>query len=106
MYVLINTMSTGLLGFEYVKALYANDFDFSKIYNTCGPSTFGKFYLKDDYLFKENRLCILTSSLHGLLICEAHEDGLMGHFRVSKTLDVLHEYFYWPQMKKGCATNL
>jgi hypothetical protein len=38
--------------------------------------------------------------LHGLLICEAHEDGLMGYFRVSKTLDVLHEYFYWPKMKK------
>jgi hypothetical protein len=54
MYVLLNTMSIGLLGFEYVKALYANDFDFSEIYNACGPSAFGKFYLMDDYLFKEN----------------------------------------------------
>jgi hypothetical protein len=24
----------------------------------------------------------------------------MSYFRVSKTLDVLHEYFYWPKIKK------
>jgi hypothetical protein len=28
-YVLLNTISTRLLGFEYVKALYANDYDFA-----------------------------------------------------------------------------
>ena len=28
-YVLLNTMSTRLLGFEYAKALYANDYDFA-----------------------------------------------------------------------------
>jgi len=35
MYVVLNTMITRLLGFEYVKALYANNFDFAKIYNAC-----------------------------------------------------------------------
>jgi len=24
----------------------------------------------------------------------------MGHFGVAKTLDVLHEHFYWPKMKR------
>jgi len=24
----------------------------------------------------------------------------MGHFRVAKTLDVLHKHFYWPKMKR------
>ena len=24
----------------------------------------------------------------------------MGHFRAAKTLDVLHEHFYWPKMKR------
>jgi hypothetical protein len=28
------------------------------------------------------------------LVREAHEGGLMGHFGVVKTLDVLHEHFY------------
>jgi hypothetical protein len=53
-YVLLNTMNIRLLGFEYVKALYSYDFDFFEIYNACGHSSFGKFYLMDGYLFKEN----------------------------------------------------
>jgi hypothetical protein len=35
-----------------------------------------------------------------LLVREAHEGGLMGNFGVVKTLDVLHEHFYCPTMKK------
>ena len=34
-----------------------------------------------------------------LLLKESHEGGLMGHFDVQKTLDMLHEHFYWPKMK-------
>jgi hypothetical protein len=40
-------------------------------------------------------------SLRELLISDAHESSLMGHFRVTKTLDMLHEYFFfWPNMKR------
>ena len=35
-----------------------------------------------------------------LLVREVHGGGLMGHFGVRKTLDVLHEYFFWPKMKR------
>ena len=35
-----------------------------------------------------------------LLVRETHGGGLMGHFGVFKTLDVLHEHFYWRKMKK------
>jgi hypothetical protein len=31
---------------------------------------------------------------------ESHSGGLMGHFGVVKTLDVLHEHFFWPHMKR------
>jgi hypothetical protein len=58
-YVLLHTMNTRLLGFEYVKELYDNDSDFTKIYNACGHSAFGKFYLIDGYLFKKNRFVFL-----------------------------------------------
>ena len=34
-----------------------------------------------------------------LLVREAHGGGLMGHFRVKRTLDILHEHFFWPKMK-------
>jgi hypothetical protein len=59
-----------------------------EIYNAYGYSAFGKFYFIDGYLFKYNRLCVPTSSLHELLVCGAHEGGLMGHFGVVKTLYV------------------
>jgi hypothetical protein len=50
--------------------------------------------------FKENKLCVPNCSLHELLVREAHGGGLMGHFGIAKTLDVLHEHFYWPDMKR------
>lgn len=34
-----------------------------------------------------------------LLVREAHSGGLMGHFGIAKTLDMLNEHFYWPKMK-------
>jgi hypothetical protein len=33
------------------------------------------------------------SSMRELLVREAHGGGLIGHFGVRKTLDVLHEHF-------------
>jgi hypothetical protein len=35
---------------------------------------------------------------------EAHGGGLMGHFDVRKTLDVLHELFFLPKMKRDAET--
>ncbi|KAI3453490.1 hypothetical protein Pfo_010153 [Paulownia fortunei] len=58
------------------------------------------FYLHDDFLFRENKLCVPHSSLRELLVREAHSGGLMGHFGVAKTLGVLHEHFFWPHMKR------
>jgi hypothetical protein len=34
-----------------------------------------------------------------LLVREAHGDILMEHFEINKTLEVLHGYFYWHNMK-------
>jgi len=51
------------------------------------------------YLFKEKRLCVPQCSIRELLVREAHEGGLMGHFGVVKILELLEEHFYWPHMK-------
>ena len=80
--------------------MYANDDDFASVYEACEKAAFGKFYRLDGYLYRENRLCVPNSSMHELLVREAHRGGLMGHFGVRKTLDVLHEYFFWPKMKR------
>ena len=99
-YVIVSTLNAKLLGFEYVKELYANDDDFASVYGACEKAMFGKFYRLVGYLFKKNRLCVPNSSLRELLVREAHGGGLMGHFSVRKTLDVLHEHLFWPKMKR------
>ena len=99
-YALISTLNAKLLGFEYIKELYANDPDFANVFNACEKVAFGKFYRHDGLLFRENKLCVPHSSLHELLVREAHGGGLMGHFGIAKTLDVLKEHFFWPHMKR------
>ena len=74
--------------------------DFASVYGACEKTTFGKFYRLDGYLFRENRLCVPNRSMRELLVREAHGGGLMGHFGIRKTLDVLHEHFFWPKMKR------
>ena len=39
-------------------------------------------------------------SIRELLFRESYSGGLMGHFGVHKTLDVLSKHFYWPHMRK------
>ncbi|XP_019435376.1 PREDICTED: uncharacterized protein LOC109341859 [Lupinus angustifolius] len=54
----------------------------------------------NEFLFKEKQLCVPKSSIRDVLVRESHEGGLMGHFGVQKTLDMLKEHFYWPRMKQ------
>jgi hypothetical protein len=34
------------------------------------------------------------------LLQEAHGGGLMGHFGVKKTKDILAAHFFWPKMRR------
>jgi len=54
----------------------------------------GKENIVADALSRRYVLCVPLSSMRELLVREAHEGGLMGHFGVVKTLDVLHEHFF------------
>jgi len=97
-------------GFEYLKDLYANDANFSDVYRACNKAALGKFYKNDGYLFKESKLCVPNCSMRELLLREAHGGRLMGHFSVRKTLEILHEYFFWPRMRRDitriCGRNI
>ena len=52
-YAFISTLNAKLLGFEYVKELYANDDNSASVYGACEKVVFGKFYRLDGYLFKK-----------------------------------------------------
>jgi len=93
-YVLLTSLSTKMLGFQYVNDMYANDADFSDVYIACDKAAFGKFYKHDGYLLKESELCVSNCSMRELLVRDLHGGGLMGHFGVRKTLEILHEHFF------------
>lgn len=97
--MLLNSLSTKLLGFDHIKGIYESDCDFSSIYASCDKGAFDKFYRHEGYLFREDKLCILNCSLRELLVREAHGGGLMGHFGVQKTFDMLGVHFYWSKMR-------
>ncbi|CAN4093499.1 unnamed protein product [Withania somnifera] len=59
-----------------------------------------RFQLIEGFLFKDGRVCIPKGSWRKLFVKEAHGGGLMGHFGVAKTLDILYEQFYWPKMRR------
>ncbi|XP_039014624.1 uncharacterized protein LOC120144671, partial [Hibiscus syriacus] len=99
-YVLLNTLDSKLLGFSFLKDYYVNDHDFGEKYKSCEKGAVEKFYRHDGYLFKEERLCIPQGSFREVLVREAHEGGLMGHFGIGKTLAILKEHLYWPKMKR------
>jgi hypothetical protein len=85
---------------ESIKELYATDVDFKDAYENCRDGrTWNKYVLQDGLLYSANKLCVPASSIRLLFLQEAHGGGLMGHFGVKKTEDVLAAYFFWPKRK-------
>ena len=98
-HALLSTLETKIFGLETLREMYLHDAEFSGIHAACENVSQNGYYRYNGYLFKEKRLCVPRCSIRNLLVKEAHEGGLMGHFGVHKTLDILHEHFYWPHMK-------
>jgi len=66
-YVLLNTLNTKLLGFEYITELYPDDNDFGTIYVECRFSTKDKFFRHDGLMFKENYyICLIVLCVNWL----------------------------------------
>jgi hypothetical protein len=62
--------------------------------------TWNKFVVNDGFVFRANKLCIPPSSMCMLLLQEVDDGGLMGHFGVKKTEDILANHFFWPKMRR------
>ncbi|XP_027169493.1 uncharacterized protein LOC113769229 [Coffea eugenioides] len=85
------SLDAKLLGFEMLKELYANDDDFGEVYNIYVRNLHGKYFLHEGFLFYVDKLCVPNSSIRDLLVREVHSGGLMGHFGIVKTLDMLSQ---------------
>ena len=73
-------LETKLIGLECLKSMYENDETFGEIFKNCEIFSENGFFRHEGFLFKENKLCVPKCSTRNLLVCEAHEGGLMGHF--------------------------
>jgi len=78
-------LNTKFLGFEHIKKLYVDDDDFGQVYGQYEHS-FDNYFMHDEFLFKDKRLCVPKCLLCEFLMREAHESNLMEHFGVAKTL--------------------
>ena len=63
-------------------------------------SKYHEYFIQEGMLFKRIQLCICRSSMRLNLINKKHSGGLAGHFRIDKTMSLLKEKYYWPQMYK------
>jgi len=83
-HVLFSKLSTQILGFDHTHELYSQDCEFSSIFSNCQTKPQGGYYVSQEYLFKEEKLCMKVVSLR--------------HFGIEKTLSMLKEKFFWPHM--------
>jgi hypothetical protein len=97
---MLSQLDFKIFGLQTVKDQYIDDADFKDAFSHClHGKPRGGFHIQDGFLFRANKLCIPASSVHLLLLREAHGGGLMGHFSVSKTHGVLDAHFSWPRMR-------
>jgi hypothetical protein len=101
-YTMLSQLDCRIFGLESIKGQYELDADFKDVFENCKEGcSWNKFVMNDGYLFRANRLCIPFGSVRLLLLPEAHGGGLMGHFGVKKTDEVLATHFFWPKMRRG-----
>jgi hypothetical protein len=98
---MLSQLDHKFFGLESIKELYVTDFHFKDVYANCREGgIWNKYVMHDGLLYRANKLCVLTSSIHLLFSQEAHGGGLMGHFGVEKTKDVLAAHFFWSKMTR------
>ena len=97
-HALLNAIQSVVVGFEIVKILYENDYDFGNLWKACLSRSKTQFFIHDDYLFKGKQLCIPNRSLREAIILEAHGGGLAGHLGRDKTLILVQENLYLPKL--------
>ena len=102
--LLLTIMQVEVVGFDELKNLYQEDPNFAKAWKACKePVVVDRtgwldYLVLDGMLFKGNQLCIPRSSMRENLIKEKHSGGLAGHFGLDKTIAILREHYFWPQM--------
>ncbi|GJW59086.1 RNA-directed DNA polymerase [Tanacetum coccineum] len=100
---LLTSIRLQVHGFDVFQHLYIDDPDFASAWKGCPAPPFHKFIKHDGFLFKNNRLCVPRCSIRDAIILEYHQGGLGGHFGRDKTVGLLRDRFYWPNVVKDVS---
>ena len=93
--LLLNSVSTTIVGFDDSEDLYPTDSFFGSIWKECSNGPQGAYLLHDGFLFKGNQLCI-----YGKLSQDMHSGGLGGHFGRGKTYVMVEQKYFWPKIRR------
>jgi len=88
-HTLFSKLIAQILGFDNIPKLYEYDQDFASTFGSSKHRAQGGFYISKGYLFREGKICIPQGTYRKFLVKESHEGGLMSHFGVDKTFDLL-----------------
>jgi hypothetical protein len=61
----------------------------------CAKGACDGFFMHEGYLFKIEKMSTPSGLLREVLVREAHDGGLNGHFRKKKTYELLKEHFFF-----------
>ena len=102
--ILLIEMQIEVVGSKELKSSYPEDPDFGEAQKACTkPVILDKtrqldFIIKDGMLSRGSQLCIPISSMRENFIKERHSGGLVGHFDQDKTIALVSENYFWPQL--------
>ena len=96
--MLLSIISVEVTGFERLKEEYESYLEFEEIYMTLRDENnciVDGYHLQKVYLFRDNKLCILKTSVREFFIWEIHVGGLLGHFERNKTIEEVKRSFFF-----------
>ena len=95
--LLLVSLQTDIIGFEYLKELYEKDEDFKEIWEKCSTTqSTQEYHIMEGFLFKENWIRVIRTSFREKVIRDLHRGGLGGHFGRDKIMASVEERYYWP----------
>ncbi|MCO5606717.1 hypothetical protein L7F22_060907 [Adiantum nelumboides] len=85
---------------EEMKAQYAEDEDFARIYDQIVNGQRHEHYtLKSDFLMMHGKLCI-TKQLRPKVLIECHASSYAGHRGIDAIVKAVDTFFYWPTLRR------